>query len=706
MKLLISLLFLFHSAFAGLPPTTSKVSGDATGAVTFKYEFPNFTGTRSGVTTTLNVNGVSGGGTGVATIPTGQVVLGAGTGPVTTVAPSTTGNILTSNGSTWVSQAGASGGVYSTVGPTAQQYTSGTTHNLMYAFIITAGSATVGATYTNNAITYTVYATVASATLVYMSGSGAPSASGTLTKASGTGDATLTFSLSIAPSYLRVDMVGGGGGGGGSGTGTSGGAGGNGGTTTFGTSLLTATGGVGGSNYTAGAGGTGTISSPAINIGSFDGQYGRGGETNLVGQTLVGGDGGSSNLGIGGNGTISGAAPASGYGAGGAGGTGGSSINSGAGGASGASVSAIIPPPLSATYTISIGALGSAGAAGTSGLAAAVGTVGVIFVTSYFPNSSGAGDMVLATDQNVTGAKRFSDSKLFINGATSGNLLIHATAIAGSSDATFPTGTTNVATLETAQTFGTGLKQFADGKLALNGATSSYTLLRSAAIAASSDITLPAGTDTLVGLAAVQSVTGAKTFSAAKLIAPDHTFSSSTAATPAAGQVALYVTSGDYLSKNQSGDITKLVRSYNATMTGTQASTSTTMADVTELVTPVIPAGTYQWECEGAYQTAATTTGIGMRLVAGTSTMTRIFGMWNFRQAVDGVASMYTIAQLDQTLAAASASVIAATTNYPLSGVGYFTLSVAGTVKAQFATEVAASAATLAIGTNCSVRSL
>ena len=64
-----------------------------------------------------------------------------------------------------------------------------------YLFEITSGSATVGATYTNNGQTFTVLRTIASQTRIFMSATGAPTASGTLTKTSGTGGATLTFSL-------------------------------------------------------------------------------------------------------------------------------------------------------------------------------------------------------------------------------------------------------------------------------------------------------------------------------------------------------------------------------------------------------------------------------------------------------------------------------------------------------------------------------
>jgi hypothetical protein len=50
------------------------------------------------------------GGTGATTLTANNVILGNGTGAVQFVAPSTNGNILTSNGTTWVSQAPVSSG--------------------------------------------------------------------------------------------------------------------------------------------------------------------------------------------------------------------------------------------------------------------------------------------------------------------------------------------------------------------------------------------------------------------------------------------------------------------------------------------------------------------------------------------------------------------------------------------------------------------
>ncbi len=72
-----------------------------------------------------------------------------------------------------------------------------------YAFICTAANATAGATYTNNGFTFTVKKTIAGGTKLYTTGTGVPSASGTLTKASGTGDATITFSSYLLDAHIN-----------------------------------------------------------------------------------------------------------------------------------------------------------------------------------------------------------------------------------------------------------------------------------------------------------------------------------------------------------------------------------------------------------------------------------------------------------------------------------------------------------------------
>lgn len=83
-----------------LPPTTSKISGDSTDLITFKYRFPNFTGTHSGTIVSLSVNSVPGGGTGVASLTAYAPIFGGttSTAAVQSGAVGSAGQVLTSNG--------------------------------------------------------------------------------------------------------------------------------------------------------------------------------------------------------------------------------------------------------------------------------------------------------------------------------------------------------------------------------------------------------------------------------------------------------------------------------------------------------------------------------------------------------------------------------------------------------------------------------
>ena len=61
--------------------------------------------------TATNPVGVASGGTGAATLTANNVLLGNGVAAVQAVAPGANGNVLTSNGTTWVSSTAASSGV-------------------------------------------------------------------------------------------------------------------------------------------------------------------------------------------------------------------------------------------------------------------------------------------------------------------------------------------------------------------------------------------------------------------------------------------------------------------------------------------------------------------------------------------------------------------------------------------------------------------
>lgn len=294
------------------------------------------------------------------------------------------GNVLTEDsaqtcGITWSTPAATP----VNVAPIIQNYSAGSgTHNRAYAFIISSGSATAGATYTNNGVTYTVFSTVSSATLVYMTGSGSPASSGTLTKTSGTGDSTLTFSQAKTPLYYRIRMVGAGGGGSGAGT-ASGGNGSSGSAATTwnvagGAAFLTANAGSPGTftQSQGGNGGSATISSPAYGL-AFTGNGGQGYHNSLTsGAATFGGAAGGAGCFSSGSGAIVSANTSgvvqtnqAGSGSGGAGaanGTTGAVNFQGTGGGAGGCIYAIVPSPAAQNdYVVATG--GAGGSAGTNG---------------------------------------------------------------------------------------------------------------------------------------------------------------------------------------------------------------------------------------------------------------------------------------------------------------------------------------------------
>ena len=73
-----------------------------------------------------------------------------------------------------------------------------------YTFTVTSANATVGATYSNNSQTFTVTSTIVAGTTLVCTGTGAPSASGTLTLVSGTGDATIAFSAFTQSTHVTM----------------------------------------------------------------------------------------------------------------------------------------------------------------------------------------------------------------------------------------------------------------------------------------------------------------------------------------------------------------------------------------------------------------------------------------------------------------------------------------------------------------------
>lgn len=273
--------------------------------------------------------------------------------------------------------------------PVITSYLSGSgNHNISYKFQISVGNATVGATYTNNSVTYTVTKTISSGLELIATGNAAPTTSGTLTKAGGTGDATITFNAVRVPLYLRVRAVGGGGGGSGSGTSGNATAGGVGGDTSFGTTLIVAGGGAGGPfQGTNGAGGSAALGTGNTGIAIIGGRGGGPGFTGVTSDSAQGGGGGNSAFGGAagvGEANSPGLAGATNSGGGGSGGGSSGLVNSfaGTGGGSGGFVDAFITTVLS-TYAWVVGGAGTPGTS-VSENAGGAGGAGCIIVEEHY----------------------------------------------------------------------------------------------------------------------------------------------------------------------------------------------------------------------------------------------------------------------------------------------------------------------------------
>jgi len=197
-----------------------------------------------------------------------------------------------------------------------------------------------------------------------------------------------TYTTPIGVVQLEIRMVGGGGGGGGGAFGT---VGSNGGSTTFGTSLLTATGGIGADrgSVAMSVGGTGTISgATGVTFSGGSGTPGAYGNSVYYPQA---GNGGNTPFGGGGGGSsptggalFAGVAGATNSGAGGAGGHSTAYNWAGHGGGGAGYVEAYISNP-AASYAYAVGAGGGGGAAAGAGSSnGGGGGSGIIIIKEYY----------------------------------------------------------------------------------------------------------------------------------------------------------------------------------------------------------------------------------------------------------------------------------------------------------------------------------
>lgn len=296
--------------------------------------------------------------------------------------------------------AGNLGFQYNYIAPTVQKFTAtGTTTGYLFN-ISTSTTCSIGDTYTNNSKTFTVQAALSaqSGIVLWCTGTGAPTSSGTLTRTSGSGTLSVTFTANTTystytasssnplPLFIKVKAVGPGGGGGavdGTVSGTTPSFG-----TYFGFNIVKANPGAGGQGNLANSslyalGGTGGTASVTGYTGiSISGSAGNNsGATNsdipagTGGAAVFGGAGaaGGGHFGAGGN-----AATNSGAGGGGASSSG---VNGGAaGGGAGGYVEVILPGAASYPLVVSGGGAGGSGANANGGNGAA----GIIIVEEHY----------------------------------------------------------------------------------------------------------------------------------------------------------------------------------------------------------------------------------------------------------------------------------------------------------------------------------
>ena len=212
---------------------------------TFPTLNQNTTGSSASVTGTVAVGN---GGTGSTTLPTNNVLLGNGTSALQAVAPSTSGNVLTSNGTTWQSIAPSGGGFTSMVVFTA------------------SGTWTIPAGITKAKVT------------IQGAGGGGASSISTCQMAGngGGGGATIKYVTGLTPTGTVACTIGAGGAGAISGA-TNGGAGG---TTSFG-AYCSVTGGGGGAS-------SGILDPVYFQFPIGSGGAGTGGNWNLTGSSMPG----------------------------------------------------------------------------------------------------------------------------------------------------------------------------------------------------------------------------------------------------------------------------------------------------------------------------------------------------------------------------------------------------------------------------------
>jgi len=130
---------------------------------------------------------------------------------------------------------------------------------------------------------------------------------------------------------------------------------------------------------------------------------------------------------------------------------------------------------------------------------------------------------------------------------------------------------------------------------------------------------------------------------------------------------------------------------YDANTTAIQSSTSTTYANITEFITASLEPGLYAIRLRGIMQSTALTTGVGLRLVGNTATVSELVINWKFGQAGNGTDKHFEYAQILAADNITSQGVLTANANFPAIADGVFRITVGGSIAIQLRSEINAS---------------
>lgn len=127
---------------------------------------------------------------------------------------------------------------------------------------------------------------------------------------------------------------------------------------------------------------------------------------------------------------------------------------------------------------------------------------------------------------------------------------------------------------------------------------------------------------------------------------------------------------------------------YDLVTTAIQTTTSNTYSNITELTTQPLEAGLYAIRLRGIMQSTATGTGVGLKLLNGSATVSQVNINWAFSQAGAGTDKNFEYSQLALGDNVTSASVVTANADFPVAGDGMIRISAGGTLIIQFRSEV------------------